>query len=165
MKRLVLIVFFGVGLLGCSTFNGPTSSIISRYEANRKLSSAIQEVERGRYSAAIAIFEEIIAEPGINGVTDEALFRVSLLKLLYEEKDGGVSSLRYLEMLRSYFPESSWTQQSKTLYEFVKGAVEAKKQNRNLKIHNLSLTKDNKDLHQSIDRLKSLDMKLERKMP
>lgn len=121
------------------------------------------EMERGRYPAAIAIFEEIIAEPGVNGITDEAMFRVSLLKLLYDEKDGTSSSLRYLELLRSYFPESIWTQQSKPLYEFVKGAVEVRKQNRNLKIHNLSLTRDNKELHQSIDRLKSLDMKLERK--
>lgn len=163
MKRIIVIIFFGIGLLGCSTFKGMQSSVTNRYEANRKLSSAMHEMERGRYSAAIAIFEEIIAEPGINGITDEAMFRVSLLKLLYDEKEGTTSSLRYLELLRSYFPESIWTQQSKPLYEFVKGAVEVRRQNRNLKIHNLSLTRDNKELHQSIERLKSLDMKLERK--
>lgn len=160
---LVGIIFLGLGLLGCSTFKGMQPSVMDRYEANRKLSSAMQEMERGRFPAAIAIFEEIIVAPEIKGVTDEAIFRLSLLKLLYDEKEGTSSSLRYLELLRSNFPESTWTQQSKPLYEFVKGAVEVRKQNRSLKIHNLSLTRDNKELHQSINRLKSLDMKLERK--
>lgn len=163
MKRLIGIYLLLFILPGCSTIEEMGSSVANRYEASQKLSAARLELEQGKAAAASAIFEEIIAKPDVMGVTDEALFRLSLLKLPYDEKDLTSHSIRYLERLRINFPESSWTMQSKPLYDFLKVTTEIRKQNRNLKLHNISLNRDNKELRQSIDRLNSLDMKLERK--
>lgn len=162
MKYELLKYLLLLTLSGCSTFNGMRSSIVNNYEAGRKLSSARQEIENGKTASAINLFEEIVNSSSVTGVTDEALFRLSLLKLGHEDKEFTSSSLRYLERLRSDYPASSWTQQSRPLYDFLKGTSEIKRHNRNLKLLNISLTRDNKDLRQSIDRLKSLDMKLER---
>jgi hypothetical protein len=160
-KLLLLILLFSVA--GCTTIKGMQTSTLSRYDASRKLSSAQKEMERGRTGAAIPLLEEVIAAPGIDGVTDEALFRLSLLKIASEDKDGTLPSLRYLERLRHEYQESIWTQQSKPLLEFLRGIAEIRKQNRTLKSSNSSLSKENKELHQSIERLKNLDLQLERK--
>ena len=163
MKRIIPLTLMILSLTGCSTLKEMQSSFENRYEANLKLSSALQALEQGKSAAAISILEKLITEPGVNGVTDEALFRLSVLKLSYEDDDGTIPSVRYLEQLQRDYRNSNWAQQAKPLLEFLKEFTALKKQNRNLKILNISLTKDNKDMHQSIERLKNLDMQLERK--
>jgi outer membrane protein assembly factor BamD (BamD/ComL family) len=164
MKQFIPLTLMILSLAGCATFKDMQSSLAGSYEANRKLSSARQALEQGKSATAISILEGIVTEPAVKGVTDEALFRLSVLKLDYEDKDGTLPSLRHLERLRYEYPESSWVQYAKPLIELLKGASEIKKQNRNLKILNISLTKDNKEMRQSIERLKNLDMQLERKI-
>lgn len=163
MKRITLLTLLILSLIGCSTFKEMQSSLVNNYSASQKLSSALQALDQGKSAAAISILEGIITEPGVNGVTDEALFRLSVLKLSYEDNDGTLPSVRYLERLRYVYPGSSWAQQAKPLLELLKGVAEIKKQNRNLKILNISLTKDNKEMHQNIEKLKNLDIQLERK--
>jgi len=163
MNRIILLALMILSLIGCSTLNEIQSSLVNKYSAPLKLSAALQAIEQGKSAAAISILEEIITEPGVNGVTDEALFRLSLLKLPHENDDGTRPSVRYLERLQHYYPDSDWTQQSKPLLEFLKEYTAVKRQNRNLRILNISLTKDNNDMHQSLERLKNLDMQLERK--
>ena len=179
MKQLVLIIVVLLGLAGCSTFketappaNETTASTVPgrsddspkppRSDASRKLSSALQKLEQGRRTAAITILEEIIAEPGVKGVTDEALFRLGVLKLFYKEKDGSASSIPYLERLGKEYGDSPWTQQAKPLLEFLYAVADMNYQNRNLKAQNSSLSKENKELHKSINRLKNLDLQMER---
>jgi len=163
MKHLILVTLLLFSLAGCTTFKQMQSTVVNRYDASQKLSSALSELEQGRAAAATTILEALVAEPGVKGVTDEALFRLSLLNLLHEEKDGSMSSIHYLERLRREYRKSNWTQQAKPLHDYLTGIAEIKKQNRNLKILNISLTKDNKELLQSIERLKNLDIELERK--
>lgn len=165
MKRIITLTLMVLGLTGCSTFKEIQSSLAKNYEANQQLSSALQALEQGKSAVAASILETIINEPPINGVTDEALFRLSLLKLPYEDRDGTLPSLRHLERLRYEYPGSSWAQQAKPLIEFLNGVTDIKRQNRNLKILNISLTKDNKEMRQNIEKLKNLDMQLERKIP
>lgn len=163
MKRIILLTIMILSLNGCSTLNEMQSSLLSSYAAQKKLSSALQAMDQGKSAAAISILEEIITEPGVNGVTDEALFNLSLLKLSYEDDDGTLPSVRYLERLRRDYRDSNRARQAKPLLEFLKEFAAVKRQSRNLKILNMSLTKDNKDMHQSIERLKNLDMQLERR--
>ena len=180
MKRLLPLLGCLLCLSGCATWKEMQTSVVHRYDAGRKLSAAVGEIDHGRPGAAITILEGLVSEPGIKGVTDEALFRLSLLKLNYEEKDGSLPSIQYLDRLRRDYRGSIWAQQAQPLLEFLNGVGELKKQNRNLKILNLSLsrdnkelsglrstnqslTKENKELHQSIERLKNLDIQLERK--
>ena len=117
----------------------------------------------GRAAAAVTILEALVTEPGVKGVTDEALFRLSLLKLSHEEKDGSLTAIRYLERLRTEYRDSVWTQQAKPLLDFLTGVADMKKQNRNLKNSNTSLSRDNKELRLSIERLKELDLQLEQR--
>lgn len=163
MKRIILLTLMILSLTGCSTLNKMRSSLVSSYSAQQQLSSALKAMDQGKSAAAIKILEGIIKEPGVNGVTDEALFHLSLLKLSYEDDDGTLPSLRYLERLQRDYRDSKRARQAKPLLELLKEFTAVKKQNRNLKILNISLTKDNKDMHQSIERLKNLDMQLERR--
>jgi len=164
MKRLILLTLLLLCLAGCTTFKEVQATVVGRYDASMKLSSAVSELEHGRTAAAASILEALVAEPGVKGVTDEALFRLSLLRLLHEDKDGSMTSIHYLERLRRDYRDSGWTQQARPLHDFLNGIADIKKQNRNLKILNLSLTKDNKELLQNIERLKNLDIQLERKV-
>lgn len=168
MKLLVPITLLLVGLAGCSTLKGTTSTVpdrtgnsskLSRSEASQKLSSALRELEQGRQTAAMTMLEEIVAGSSVRGVTDEALFRLGVLKLLNGEKDGSVSAIRYLERLRREYGDSVWAMQAKPLLAYL---YEINTQNRNLKAHNSSLSKENKELHNSLKRLKSLEVQMER---
>jgi hypothetical protein len=163
MKRIILFTFMILSLNGCSTLKEVQSTLVNNYAAQQKLSAALQAMEQGKSAEAISILERIISAPGVNGVTDEALFHLSLLKLSYEDDDGSLPSVRYLERLRRDYRDSNWARQAKPLLEFLKEFTAVKRQNRNLKILNMSLTKDNKDMHQNIERLKNLDMQLERR--
>ncbi len=169
MKPLVLITLLLIGLAGCSTFRGTTapdrtgeSPKLSRSEASRKLSAALQELEQGRKAAAMAILEEIVAGSGAKGVTDEALFRLSVLKLHNGEKDESASAIRYLERLRREYGESVWAMQAKPLLAHLYAVADINAQNRSLKTQNSSLSKENKELHKNIKRLKSLEVQMER---
>jgi len=160
MKQLILLTLLLLCLAGCTTFKEVQATVVGRYDANMKLSSALSELEQGRTAAAASILEAIIAEPGVKGVTDEALFRLSLLRLQHEEKDGSMTAIHYLERLRRDYRDSDWAQQARPLHDFLNGIADIKKQNRNLKILNISLTKDNKELLQNNERLKNLNISL-----
>lgn len=163
MKINLLILVLLLATSGCTTLKELQTNTLNRLDASNKLSAARDEVAQGNAPAAITLLEGLVASPGVDGITDEALFRLSLLKLHTEEKDGSLPSLRYLERLRHEYRNSGWMQQSRPLLDFLSGIAEIKKQNRSLKALNSSLTKDNKELHQNIEKLKNLDLQLERK--
>jgi hypothetical protein len=163
MKQLLFLSLLLLSLAGCTAFKEMQTTVVNRYDVSTKLSAAVKELEQGRTTVAATILEALVAEPGVKGVTDEALFRLSLLRLPHEEKDGSMPSILYLERLRRDYRDSVWTQQSKPLLDLLHGIADIKKQNRSLKSLNSSLTKDNKELLQNIERLKNLDIQLERK--
>lgn len=180
MKRQISLILLLFNVIGCASIKEMHSNVVTRLDANRKLSTAMGELEKGNSDSAISILEAITSDPGVQGVSDEALFRLSLLKLNYEEKDGALPAIQYLERLRSEYHTSIWAKQAQPLLEFLNGVGELKKQNRNLKILNISLSRDNKELlslkntnqalskenkelHQNIERLKNLDIQLEKK--
>jgi hypothetical protein len=119
-------------------------------------------MEHGRQAAAMTLLEEIVAGSSVKGVTDEALFRLSVLKLLNTEKDESATSIRCLERLRREYGDSCWTMQAKPLLAYLHAVADMNNQNRKLKAQNSSLSKENNELHKSLNRLKSLEVQMER---
>lgn len=161
---LVLLAFSG----GCGTVAGKPSLMFAPPEQKRQLASALEHLRAGNEKQARDMLEKISVAPPLGGVTDEALFRLALLRV---GDDGGKDTTRarsLLERLRGEFPASPWTHQAAPLISYLAGAKGLRDRDvrelRSLRELNLSLTRDNRELRQSIERLKALDQELEQKM-
>jgi hypothetical protein len=136
-------------------------------EQERRFAGALEFLRAGREPEARDLFELVVAGPQRSGVTDEALFRLSLL---YLRDDGGKGTIRAqdaLDRLRTDFPQSIWSHQGAPLDAYLTGIRTLRDRQREvktLKELNLSLSRDNREMRQSIERLKSLDLELEKKI-
>ena len=177
MIQYTLIIILALVLSGCARMTKP-DSIFYSYGQQKKLSRAVTLMTEGKSSAAADLLSTICSEKGVAGVTDEALFRLSLLKLgsTHDMKD--MPQARYgLERLRKEYPDSVWVPLALPLREFLTSTDEVRsqerklkelnlslsKENRDLKELNLSLSKENRDLRQSIEKLKNLEIELGRR--
>lgn len=175
MIRVVAVMIIILGLSGCATTRMPD---LFAQEQRRKLALAQILLEDNRIAAAKELLNTIIGEPSVAGVTDEALFRLSLINLeAGEHKIATGKSGKSLEKLIKNYPSSAWKAHAVTL----KGLMDAydisleekadlektvrtlKNSNNSLTKENNSLTKDNKDLRQDLEKLKNLDLELEMK--
>ncbi|HEX8960932.1 MAG TPA: hypothetical protein VF775_05100 [Geobacteraceae bacterium] len=147
MKKLILIMMAALALSGCATLEKP-GGVLYRSGQGKKLARVENLLKHGKTSAATKLLAEICTEPGVPGVTDEALIRLSLLKLA-----AGQQARRDLERLTKEYPTSSWAPLAANLIEHLDAADDAREQNR-------KLTKENKELHQSIEQLKSLELEM-----
>lgn len=175
MKRAAGYLIIGLMLAGCShiPFHGFNGSATGSYR--NKLEAATSALEGGKTKQATTLLKDICAHSSIPGVTDEALFRLSLLQLSDEESDSDHAPPRkLLARLKKEFPRSQWTTLSRPLLELLDDMEELRSQNQNLRIINSremknikglneSLIKQNRDLQQTIERIKALDLELERK--
>lgn len=69
--------------------------------------------------------------------------------------------------MKNEFPKSLWAHQAAPLGAYLAGVRALRDRQRDvnmLKQHNLSLSRDNREMRQSIERLKSLDLELEKKI-
>jgi len=183
MIRLVTAVLLMLLLGGCSLKN---MQMFSGLTQKGKLAEAISALDKGNELAATKLLEEICASSeNVSGVTDEALFRLSLLGLRqYKEPEGMQLVQKRMERLREEFPTSEWTRLAWPLMEYMNSVEGVRKDLRALKLRNTALSKDNKELHlanqqlqganqsltkenkemkERIDKLKDLDVELERK--
>jgi hypothetical protein len=136
-------------------------------QQERNFAGALEFLRTGREQNARELLEEVVAGPQRSGITDEALFRLSLIYLRDEGGKGGGRSQEYLDRLRADFPSSIWTHQSAPLSSYLAGVRslrERQREVRTLKELNLSLSRDNREMRQSLERLKSLDLELENKI-
>jgi hypothetical protein len=165
MKALLIFMLATAFLGGCATTEKRESGgYLQRYSDSRKLSSAVQLIAKGETAAAAKLLTGIVASPPAAGVTDEALFRLALLTLKpTTERPASAQGLQLLRRLKKEFPASSWSVQAVPLLELVGAAEELKHQNRNLKSNNQALTKEVEKLNENIERLKRLDLEIERK--
>jgi hypothetical protein len=162
MKKHILIITAALALSGCATLTRPGGALYPSAQEN-KLDRAVTLLKQGKTSAAEGLLSAICAGRGVAGVTDEALFRLSLLQLgSGQEKNGVTQALHNLERLKKEYPASSWIPLSAGLADFLASADEVRQQNRKLKELNSNLTKENKDLSQSIEKLKTLELELGR---
>lgn len=191
MKRLAAGLLISVLLCGCSITKGVM--LITPNPQKVRLDKAVQALEKGNEDAAIKLLEEVIEDKGIPGVTDEALFRLSMLGIRRQnETDGMKLVLSKLERLRADYPSSSWTRLTWPLMEYIAGVEAIKGELRTVKVKNAAVSRENRDLHaasqqtareirelqgnnqslakenrelnQRIEKLKSLDLELERKI-
>lgn len=175
MIRLITVMAIFLGLSGCATTR--TTDPFAQQQ-RRKLVLAQLMLADNRIATAKEILSTISSEPGVVGVTDEALFRLSLIYLeAGEHKIATGNSGKSLEKLIKDYPSSAWKAHAVTL----KGLMDAydisleekadlektvrtlKNSNNTLTKENNSLMRDNKDLRQDLEKLKNLDLELEMK--
>jgi len=136
-------------------------------DQERRFAGALEFLRTGREQEARDLLELVVAGPPRSGVTDEALFRLSLLNLRDEGGKGTVRTQELLARLLEEFPRSIWAHQGAPLAAYLAGVRTLKdrqREVRTLKELNLSLSRDNREMRQSIERLKSLDLELEKKI-
>lgn len=171
MKKIIILSLIAWGLSGCATMGKSDGGFMYRYEQKQKLASAVKQLEEGNALAANKLLAAICNEKGVPGVTDEALFRFSMLNIRPDMEQNGFSQThKRLARLQKEYPSSSWARMAWPLMEFLENAEELRRQNKNLKNQNQNLAKENrelsqnvKELSQNIERLKHLDLELEQK--
>lgn len=174
---IVFVILFIVPLLGGCSQLGWKVSVVSVTDEDsvpttiplqeRRFATALEMLRVGNELAARELFERVIEEPARNGITDEALFRLAILTLRDEGTKGSQRSLELIERLKNEFPQSIWTNQSAALGVYLSGVKALRDKQREIKTLkelNYSLSRDNREMRQSIERLKSLDLELEHKI-
>ena len=166
-------------LSGCSIYNRKavtvpvTSSAAGSVQVStvgdqeRHFAGALEFLRAGKEQEARDLLELVVSGPPRSGVTDEALFRLSLLYLRDEGSKGTGRTQELLQRLLEEFPRSIWTHQGAPLAAYLNGVrmlKDRQREVRTLKELNLSLSRDNREMRQSIERLKSLDLELEKKI-
>ena len=142
---------------GCSQ----QRTVVSRYlglgvSQKSLLASARSSLADGNDSAARNYLEKALEERPDEGTADEVLFRLSLLTLGDDDDKAPERSLTLLNRLSKEYPDSAWTAQSSALSTYLRRAVRHQAQTRTLR-------RDNKELRQSLEKLKNLDLDLELK--
>jgi len=163
MLALMLAFSGGCGILRSK----PLPEASPAVEQERRFAGALQYLMQGKEREAQRLLEQVIAGQTLSGVTDEALFRLALLHLRDEGGKGDTHAHALLVRLRKEYPRSIWTRQAAPLIAYLAGVGTLRDNQHELKTlreRNQSLTRENKDLHQSLERLKSLDLELEQKI-
>jgi hypothetical protein len=185
----VFIAMLLLNLIGCGGMfgKGATKEVPDK---RQNLAKAVDMIRAGQEREARKLLQLVIDDSGEVGVTDEALFRLAILKLNDGEPGTGKSSIALLEKLQSSYPASVWTRQSATLQSYLLGILNIRnrekeiislrekeinslrgkeinslreKEINSLREKNQSLSRDVRELRQTIERLKALDLELEHK--
>lgn len=163
MKQLLTTIILAVHLTGCAALQKP-GGLLYGHGQEQKLTAAVQQLRDGNLKTATSLLAAICAEPGVAGVTDEALFRLGLLYLRTPSESNDAPVVQHtFERLQREYPASPWTRQAAPLIRLLSTINETQRQNHSLKALNLSLTRENRELRQSMEKLKHLDMELENK--
>ena len=165
--RVFTLVFLLAMLTGaCALFDRKP---VQRYvipEQERNFAGALEFLRIGNEEAALGLLERVINAPPVVGITDEAMFRMALFALRDEAGKNTERSKALLLRLKNEYPHGIWTAQSIPLSLFLEEVKTIRSHERELKKMrslNLSLTSENRELHQIIERLKVLDIELEQK--
>jgi hypothetical protein len=163
MLVLMLALSGGCGMLRGKALPGAGPA----GEQERRFAGALQYLMQGKEREAEGLLEQVVAGQALPGVTDEALFRLALLHLRDEGGKGDVHANALLTRLKKEYPRGIWTRQAAPLTAYLAGVGTLRDSQRELKTlreRNQSLNRDNKELRQSLERLKNLDLELEQKI-
>ncbi len=180
MKKFLIIMVCSLGMNACAAFHSLDNSLFYRQNQEKKLAQAIKLQNEGKTSAAMEALILLCGERGVTGVTDEALFRLSLLYLVNGPESDKMSlqlAQQGFDRLRKEYPSSSWTGMAEPVADFMSTMTELRRQNQTCKSQsqslsrenqslskeNQSLSKENQELRQNIEKLKRLDLELEQK--
>lgn len=168
LKFFSLLLMMAMLSGGCGMFakrNQPVQRVVPG--AERSFAAALQYLRTGNEADAREQLESIVDESPIAGITDEALFRLALLSLRDEGGRGEARAKRLLERLMTDYSDSIWSRQAAPLSGYLQetsGLRARARELKNLRNQNLSLSRDNKELRQSLERIKNLDLELEQKI-
>ena len=168
-ERFVLIVLLLLVMMssGCASIKRNLPGFPALSEQKRSLNEALDQLRAGREQQARDLLEKVVNGAPVAGVTDEALFRLALLSLKDDGSKGFQHSQLLLERLAGEYPESIWARQSAPLLAHLAEVRTLRNRQRELKTLkelNLSLSRDNRELRQSLERLKQLDLELEHRI-
>ncbi len=152
---------------GCSTWDAWRFRLAGTASNQAKLEQAVGRLASGSEQQARELLEQVINTLPEPGVTDEALFRLALLNLRDENSRSILRAQSLLERLSAEYPASIWTKQSAQLLTHLAEVRLLRNRLRdlkNLKEQNISLSRNNRELRQSLERLKQLDLELEQKL-
>lgn len=152
---------------GCAGLGGRAPRFMALSEPQRSLVGALDRLSAGKEQQARDLLEKAVDGAPAAGVTDEALFRLALLSLKEDGGKGLQRSQALLERLADKYPDSLWTRQSAPLLSHLVEARALRNRQRELKSlreQNLSLSRDNRELRQSLEQLKQLDLELEQRI-
>lgn len=164
IAALVLIVLL---IPGCGANDQLLPKTRDLSDQERSFAGALQYLKSGKEQQARELLEKVVAASTVNGITDEALFRLALLNVRDEGGKGPVRTQSLLERLENEFPRSIWTYQAAPLMSYLASIRLPRSKQRelkNLRELNLSLSRDNRELRQTLERLKSLDIELDQKI-
>jgi hypothetical protein len=157
-----------LNLAGCSAFTVISDSYSDgAISQERNFAGALQCLRKGKEQKAFELFEQVVAGTKIQGITDEALFRLAVLQLRDSSAKSVARAEKLLVRLKKEFPKSIWRHQAEPLLSFIESSVDLRKSQRELRTLrelNVSLTRNNRELRQTIERLKELDIELENKI-
>jgi outer membrane protein assembly factor BamD (BamD/ComL family) len=164
--RVVFIVLLTLlmSIAGCA---GRMPVFLAFSEQERSLNEALDKLGTGNEQQARDLLEKVVNGVPSSGITDEALFRLALLNLKHDGGKGIQRAQALLERLADKYPESIWTRQSAPLLNHLEEARVLRNRQRELKTlkeKNYSLDRDNKEMRQSLEQLKQLDLELEQKI-
>jgi cell division protein FtsB len=168
MRTCIILIAIITGLSGCATTRQSDRYALVQ---QKKLILAKILLENNSTSAAKKTLTEISNASPVPGVTDEALFRLALLELeTGQQKITTDKAEKDLTKLLGKFSSSSWRTHAtalKGLMDNYDSALQEKAELertvKNLKNSNASLTKENTEMRQDLEKLKKLDLELERK--
>jgi uncharacterized protein YceK len=168
MRKLIICLAVIIGLSGCATIRKEDPNA---REQRQKLVLAKMLLESNRTEAAKKTLAEITVKPPVAGITDEAFFRLALLNLeAGQQKIATDKAGKVLDTLMGKFSSSSWSAHAITIkglldaYDVtLQEKAELDRTIKNLKSSNASLTKENVDLRQDLEKIKKLDLELEMK--
>ena len=177
-KQCIITVILAVALFsvcGCSFSSWKASlfpvkqpaDVLVVSDQERRFAIALEFLRSGKEKEARDMLDLVVGSPPRSGITDEALFRLSLLYLRDDGDKGPVRTQELLERLRLEFPRSTWARQGAPLAAYlisVRTLKDRQREVKTLKELNLSLSRDNREMRQSLERLKSLDLELEKKI-
>lgn len=152
-------------IAGCATLDRGTPHFVISSE-ERNLEAGLKELRAGNELTAHILLEKVVDGAARAGVTDEALFRLALLSLK-DDAGKGLRAQALLERLSESYPDSIWARQSGQLLSLLADVKVLKNRQRELKAlkeQNLSLSRDNKEMRQSLEQLKQLDLELEKRI-
>ena len=168
-ERIICISLLSLVFMtaGCTGRNGRSPSFMAFSDQEQTLDGAVDKLRAGKEPQARSLLEKVVGAAPKAGVTDEALFRLALLSLNEDGGKGFQRSQSLLEKLAATYPDSIWTRQSAPLLSHLVDYRVFRTRQRELKALkelNYSLSRDNKEMRQSLEQLKRLDLELEQRI-
>jgi hypothetical protein len=165
MKKYCIFLVIAASIYGCAVFQKTGKKADSIFNAKTQagnLETARKLLREDRVQSATQMLVGICSAKGVPGVTDEALFRLSLIYLDAGETKNGISRAQEtLEKLMHDYPTSSWSPHATALVELI---ATLNRKIKNLRGENLTLEKKNRELMLNIEKLKILDIEQDQKI-